>query len=247
MARSTLWFATAYTAVIIVHECAHGLVAAALGLDATLFHFWVNIDRNNIATAWQRAAFGVAGPVSSLGVGVSAWLFYRGWRRAVAAAPLLLLTACGVSNFFGNLMSAAFIGDFSNVAGWLGLPMLVRYVMSALGAIAVAWVLFVSGRELRRWMPATWSRPTAALVGIVLPVALGTALVILINQPVAIPGFAASRAGEGVMWLFAAAGAALAPTPPADAGIAKISWLDAGTAVTVVAIVRLLVRGIPLS
>jgi hypothetical protein len=80
-----------------------------------------------------------------------------------------------------------------------------------------------------------------------LPVANGTGVVILINQPVAIPGFAAARAGEAGMWLFAAAGAAFATAPAADAGISKLSWLDVGIAAMVLVIVRLLVPGVPLS
>jgi len=124
--------------------------------------------------------------------------------------------------------------------------MAVRYVVSALGAVVVALVLFVSGRELRRWMPAWWPR-WRAFAGLVLPVAIGTGVVILINQPVDIPGFAAARAGEAVMWLFAAAGAAFATAPAADAGISKVSWLDVGIAGMVLVIVRLLVPGVPLS
>src|SRR5262245_40002874 len=111
MTRRILWFATAYTIVIIVHEGAHAVTAGAFGLEPTLYHFWVDFDADH-ASAWQRAATGLAGPLSSLIVGVAAWLAYR-VRPATspAALPLLFLAACGVSNFFGNMMSTAFIGD----------------------------------------------------------------------------------------------------------------------------------------
>ena len=39
MVRRVLWFATAYTIVIIVHEGAHAITAYGLGLEATLFNF----------------------------------------------------------------------------------------------------------------------------------------------------------------------------------------------------------------
>ena len=69
MTRRILWFATGYTIVIIVHEGAHAITAYGLGLEATLFNFWVNIDPANQATAAQRAAYGVAGPIAGLVAG----------------------------------------------------------------------------------------------------------------------------------------------------------------------------------
>jgi len=244
--RLTLWFATAYTIVILVHEAAHGLVARAVGLHATLFHFWVDIDRNN--EVWQRALFGSAGPLSSVLLGVVAWFAYRAARPPATAVPLLLLAACGVSNFFGNLMSAAFVGDFSNVSVWLGLPMSVRYALSVSGLLGVASVLFVAGRELRRWIPADWPRSVAAALGVVVPVGFGTLIIIVINQPVAIPGFAVARAGEAAVWVFAVAGIALATPPFVLTRIdgLTLTWLDIAIALMVLAIVRMLVPGVPL-
>lgn len=245
MARSALWFATAYTIVILVHEGAHAVTAAAYGLETTLFHFWVNIDSSHVSTAAQRAAFGSAGPLSSLLVGLLASFAYGRAQTTGSAVPLLWLAACGVSNFTGNVMSTAFIGDFSNVAGWIGLPMVVRYAISLAGGVATASVLFVAGRELRRWMDPHWSRLAVMLKGVVLPVAVGTALVILINQPVAIPNFAAARAGEAAVWMFAVAGAVLAPPARSFDGTA-IRWPDLAIAIVVVVVVRLLVPGIAL-
>jgi hypothetical protein len=57
MTRRALWFATAYTIVIIVHEGAHAITAYDFGLETTLFNFWVNIDPANQATIGQRAAY----------------------------------------------------------------------------------------------------------------------------------------------------------------------------------------------
>jgi hypothetical protein len=248
MTRRVLWFATAYTIVIIVHEGAHAITAYDLGLETTLFNFWVNIDPANQATIGQRAAYGIAGPISGLIVGVVSWLAYRRIDGSAAAIPLLYLTAHGVSNFFGNLMSTAFIGDFSNVAVWLGVPMGVRYAVSAAGALITATVLFVAGRELRLWTSAQANRAAAAFADVLLPAAIGTALIILVNQPIPLPDFAVARIGEGAFWIFAAAGAFKAPVPSTqDGGERRVLWQDLAIAVLMIAVVRVMVIGIPLS
>lgn len=247
MTRRILWYAMAYTVVIIVHEGAHAVTSSAFGLVTTLHHFWVDFDAD-AATAWQRAAVGLAGPLSSLIVGVAAWLAYRMLpARSSAAMPLLFLAACGVSNFFGNMMSAAFIGDFFNVAAWLNLPMAARYTLSATGGVVTATVLFFSGRELARWSPVEASRSAAAIEAVVLPVLIGTAIIIVINQPNPIPGFAAARAGEAAVWVFAAAGTftAVRRSPP-EQGSLQLHWRDGAVAVLVLAVVRILAVGIPL-
>jgi hypothetical protein len=244
--RQILWFAVAYTLVIIVHEAAHAVTASALGLDVTMFQFWANIDADNATTA-QRAAFGLAGPVSSLLVGLAAWFAYRVFHASTSALPLLYLAIFGVSNFFGNMMSAAFLGDFSNVAIWLGLPMAARYSLSALGGLVTVCVLFLGGRELARWRSPWAGGVSAIFVAIVVPVVIGTLLIIGLNQPVPIPGFMAARAGESAMWVFAAAGLFTAKTR--ESGTAHhlhVRWTDVAIAFTVVALVRVMALGIPL-
>jgi hypothetical protein len=246
--RRTLWFATAYTIVIIVHELAHAMTAASFGLEVTLFHFWANVDTTNQATLAQRAAYGLAGPVSSLLLGFAAWLAYRKVpSRSAAAMPLLWLAAGGVSNFFGNMMSTPFLGDFSNVASWMSLPMSVRYALGVAGAVVVATVLFAAGRELARWRSPQATRAAAVFETVVAPVILGTAIVIAINQPVAIPGFAMARIGESAFWVFAAAGAFLAARPSAGDGAgARLRWQDAAFAVVTLVVVRVMAVGIPM-
>jgi len=67
------------------------------------------------------------------------------------------------------------------------------------------------------------------------------------NQPVAIPGFAAARAGEAGFWVFAAAGAVIRPPlPDGDAAAPGLRWLDIGIALIALGAVRLLVPSIPL-
>ena len=248
VSRRVLWFATAYTIVILVHEAAHAIVASGAGLDATLFNFWVNVDSTNQATVGQRAAFGVAGPLSSLVLGLIGWGTYRRAIRTRAALPLLYLAAHGVSNFFGNLMSTAFIGDFSNVAIWLGLPMAVRYIASVVGALVTATVLFRTGRELARFTPPHVSRARAVLLGVALPAVIGTALIVVVNQPNPLPGFMAARVGESAFWVFAAAGTLRtgARSREGDAPLAA-HWLDGAAAIVCAVIVRMLIPGIPLN
>jgi hypothetical protein len=164
--------------VIIVHEGAHAATAVALGFPSTLFNFWVNYQSTD-ATLGERALVGVAGPTVSLALGIVCWAIYRYWKASV---PVWFLAAHGVSSFFGNLMSAAFVGDFSNAAVVLGWPSPLRYTASALGLIGVVVVLFVAGRELRRWLPSS-NRFVSALGLTVAPMLLGTIFIVVVNQP----------------------------------------------------------------
>ena len=180
--RIVVWFPTAYTIVIIAHEGAHAVSAVALGFPSTLFNFWVDYEFTD-ATVVQQAIVGGAGPVASLVLGVVAAIGYRVVLRPAASIPLLLLAAHGVSNFFGNLMSAAFVGDFSNAARALGVPMPLRYGMALLGVIGVGVTLFMAGRELRRWTSPGTGRLIAAAGTTIVPMVLGTLFVIIINEP----------------------------------------------------------------
>jgi hypothetical protein len=248
MLRRSLWFASAYTLVIIVHETAHALTGRALGFETTLYQFWVNTEPAAGSTATGRSAYGVAGPTVSLLLGIAAWLAYRnrGIRASAAAMPLVYLAAFGIGNFFGNLMSAAFIGDFSNVSNWLGLPRSARIAISIFGAIGLIAVMVVVGRELRRWTPAGATRAHAVLTAVVLPVLIGTALIILVNQPVPIPGFAMARVGESAFWLFAAAGTFMAAPPSVEKRAdLHLRWQDGAIAALVVGLVRVMSLGIP--
>jgi hypothetical protein len=204
--RPILWFASAYTVNIILHESAHAVAAYALGFPSTLFNFWVNPDLMR-ATMNERVAVGIAGPAFNLCFGTLCWLTYRRVRESAAAMPFAYLSAFGLSIFFGNLMSASFVGDFSDAAMVLDLPRTARHLASFEGALSVAAILFMVGRELRRWTPQHVGRLAAAFGIVVLPVLAGTALVVLVNQPMPMPvSFLAARAGEGAFWAFAGVG-----------------------------------------
>src|SRR5262252_547566 len=110
MLRPLVWSGTAYTLIIIFHEAAHAAAGAALGIPSTLFNFWVDHDFAR-ATADQRAIVFAAGPTISLVVGLVCWIAYRRVTSLRVGLPLTYLAAGGVGNFFGNLISASFVGD----------------------------------------------------------------------------------------------------------------------------------------
>ena len=181
-------------------------------------------------------------------LGLAAWRGYRIADGSAAAVPLLYLAVMGASNFFGNLMSISFIGDFSNVATWTGLPMAARYALSAVGMIVMSFVLFVGGRELTKWAVPGRSRTFVALQVVVLPVLVGTAAIILLNQPVPLDGFATARLGESAFWVFGAAGAFTAARGSrSDHADMSVRWQDGAIAALVVLTVRVMTLGISLS
>jgi hypothetical protein len=243
--RPIIWFPTAYTIVIIVHEGAHAVTAVALGFPSTLFNFWVNHQFTG-ATLGERAIVGAAAPTVSLIFGTVCWAIYRQVKQSTAGLPVLFLALHGVSNFFGNLMSAAFVGDFSNAAIALGLSSPLRYTASALGLLGVVVVLFAAGRELRRWSPSTVGRFVSALGLTVAPMLLGTIFIIIVNQPTPMgAAFLPARLVEGSLGIFAAAGAMTAPrrSPDAHPPLGP-HWIDAIACIAVTVAVRVMAGGI---
>lgn len=243
--RPILWFATAYTINIILHESTHALTARCLGFRSTLFNLWVNPELTQ-ATTTQRAMIATAGPVASLCVGLLCWLAYGKARNSSAGMPLAYLSSFGLTIFFGNLLSASFVGDFSIAAVALGLPMAARYLVSLIGALSVGVILFFTGRELRRWAPRQVGRIAGAIGTVALPALVGTALVILVNQPLP-ASFVAARVGEGSVWVVAAVGALTGRDDPAssDTGL-QLRWADCAVAIVVVLLVRFMAQGISL-
>jgi hypothetical protein len=178
-------------------------------------------------------------------------VWHVGWpgvfaRRGTWNVTAPYLAACGVTNFFGNLTSAAFVGDFSGAAVVLGLSPTIRYVASFAGAICVAALLFAIGRELTQSAPGGVGRFDAVLGLIAAPALIGTAFVIMINQPTPMgPAFVTSRAGEGAFWLFATLGALTTPhRPSADDSYWSIRLADSAVAIVAILAVRIMATGI---
>ena len=114
---------------MVLHESAHAFAAYALNVPFTLFHFGVDVALDR-ATLMQQAVIGVAGPLCSLLIGIICWFGYKHARGLRSELLLLYLATFGLGAFFGNLMSAAFVGDFSRAAMALRFPMMVRYAAS---------------------------------------------------------------------------------------------------------------------
>jgi len=244
--RPLVWFATASMATTILHELAHASASFALGVRSTLFNYSADLALTPAQAATNLPAIiQVAGPAFCLAWGALAWILYRRARGSVADLPLLYLAVFGIGTFCGNLMSAAFVGDFSAIAVALGLPMAVRYAIAVVGALSVAALHFWAGCELVRWIPARVGR-TAGMLGIVaLPVVIGTGAVILVNQPMPSASVNA-RVVEAAVWLFAAVGALVARRPAqSERGSLDLRWADGAAILLAILVVRLTVRGIP--
>jgi hypothetical protein len=245
--RPTLWFTAASIVSVLLHELAHAVTAHAVGKAAEMHQYWVNWDWLT-ATVSQRAIVGVAGPVFSLALGLLCFVFYRKFAQSSAGLPLLFLSTIGVAIFFGNLMSMAFVGDFSNAATVLGLPTSIRYGASLIGAVSSAAVLFWQGRELRRWVPADAGRVFGAIGITAIPVIIGTAFIILINQPTPPDmAFASARVSEAAFELFAVAGAIVTRSRSTRIRFPLPTWIDAAVLIIAVFAVRVMAVGIPLA
>ena len=243
--RPVLWFVTASTLNVVLHEGAHFLTALALGLQPTLYQYWVYWDQEN-ATAAQYAAVRAAGPTFSLIVGLCCWLADRTKKQSAAGLPLLYLSAGGMAMFFGNLMSTVFAGDFSGLASWLQLPTTLGYAISAIGAAGTVAVMVWLGRQLRQWIPDTAGTALGLIGVVVAPIVLGTAIIILINQPVPpFLSFVSARLSEAGLGMFTLVGA-VRPGAATAVRSFRLWWIDGTIAIAAVLIVRILVFGITL-
>jgi hypothetical protein len=241
--RPIVLFAATYMLVGIIHELTHALIAYALRVPFTLFHFAVDIDRAN-ATLNQQAVIGVAGPLLALGIGLLSWGAYTRARNSRLGLPLLYLVMFGLGTFFGNLMSTAFVGDFSRLALILQLPMAVRYCASVLGVLLLCALSFLIGMELRRWTPAGVSAAKAMIGMVALPAILGTAIVLLLSLPMP-SAFAYARIAESSFWIAAAVGTLVSRKHPTDGRRRlDLGWADLALLLAAALPVRLMVGGI---
>ena len=241
--RPIVLFAAAYMIVGILHELTHALIAYAFHIPSTLFHIAVNLDRTQ-GTLNQRAVVGVAGPLCSLGIGLLSWGAYISARNSRLGLPLLYFVMFGMGTFFGNLMSTAFVGDFSRLALTLQLPMAVRYSMSILGVLLLCGLSFLIGMELRRWTPAGVSAAKAMIGMIALPAIFGTAIVFLIFLPMP-SAFAYARIAESSFWIPAAVGTLVSRKHPTDnRRRLDVGWADIALLLAATLLVRLMVHGI---
>ena len=245
--RLVLAFFAAYGLNTVLHECAHALIAHLLGLPATLFHFFVNIDYPS-GDVRTRALCAIAGPLFSLGFGLVCWVTYKRFQTRPQGLLLLCLSILGTSIFLGNLFSTSFVeGDFGVATTLLKLSPGARLIMTLAGGLLLAGFLYRMGQELLYWTPLERNRLRTAIHVIVWPVALGTALVIIAFLPMP-PAFIQGWIASSSFWVFAAVGVIVAQKrAPADKACdMSIQAIDLIAAAAVVVVVRVLTHGINL-
>lgn len=219
---------------------AHAVAAYMLRVRFVLTHLYVNIDSHG-ATLTERAVIGVSGPLFCLAAGIVCLVVYRKTERKRAALWLLYFGWFGVATFLGNLVSTAFVGDFSALSEMLRVPMSLRYLMSIVGAVALCGFAFLVGRELRKWAPKEIGRMAATIGSIVIPVILGTILTLVIYLPMP-AGFLVGRLMEPSFWIFAAVGVFSSQKPSRSEG--GVSWIDFTILLAAIVMVRLMAHGI---
>lgn len=241
--RPLVIFAAAYTIIGCAHEAAHAFAARLLGVRFVLTHLYVNVDLS-AATLNERAVIGVSGPLFCLAVGLICLFVYR---RADDKTTLWLLYLgwFGVATLLGNLMSTAFVGDFSALSELLRLPMWLRYLMSISGAVSLCGFAFLVGRELRKWAPKEVGRIIATIGLIVIPVIFGTMFTFLIFLPMP-ANFAAGRLAEPSFWVFAAVGTFFSHGSGRASEVLRVSWVDFAILLAAIVIVRIMAHGIAL-
>ena len=245
--RPVILFATAYIIIIVIHESTHAVFAYALNVPFTLYPFGVDLARDR-GTITDRAIIGVVGPLCALVVGLISWFFYRRAKGSRQELLLLYLTTFGVGTFFGNLISAAvvgnFVGDFGRAALALRLSMPARYAASLLGLLSLCALMFAAGWELRRLSPAGSSRLRAMVGMVVLPPVAGTAIVILASLPMP-SELVLGRLAEVLFWISGAAGLLMNRSAPSgDRRTLHLSWADALALVGAVIVLRIMAVGI---
>src|SRR5215813_1528872 len=173
--RPLVIFVAAYTIIGCAHEAAHAFAAYMLRVRFELTHLYVNIDVH-ADTLGERAIIGLSGPLFCLAVGLICLIVYQRVANRRVALWLLYFGWFGVATFLGNLMSTAFVGDFSALSELLRWPMWLRYFMSIIGAAGLCSFAFLVGGELRKWAPKEVGRMAATIGLIVIPVIIGTIL-----------------------------------------------------------------------
>jgi hypothetical protein len=149
-----------------------------------------------------------------------------------------------VGTFFGNLMSAAFVGDFSRAALALRLPAPARYAASLVGLLLLCGLNFMVGWELRRLSPVGSGRSRAMVVMVVVPAAVGTAVATLSYLPMP-PALFFARLAEASFWVFGAAGLLTSrSTPGGDGRTLRAGWADAAALAAAVVAVRIMAGGV---
>jgi hypothetical protein len=241
--RPIVLFAAVYMVIGIVHEFSHAIAAYSLGIPFTLLHLHLNLNRT-IGTPNQRAIIGVAGPLIALCIGLLCWIAYIRVRDSRFGLPLLYAAWFGAATFFGNLISTAFVGDFSRLAMTLQWSSTVRYVISVVGVLSLCSWSFLVGKELRAWAPVSVSAAKATIGMIVIPAVVGTPLLLLMFLPMPLT-YAYGRIAESLFWIPGSIAAWIKQESNMTAQRKlQLGWGDVVLFLLAAAVVRLMAAGI---
>lgn len=246
--RLVLAFFAAYGLNTTLHESAHAFTAHLLGLSATLFHFYVNIDYAG-ADSRSRILCSVAGPLFSLAFGAFCWVLYKKLQGRPEGLLLFYSSILGISIFLGNLFSTSLVaGDFGVAATQWNLPASARLATTLAGGLLLALFLYRMGPELLRWTSPQPAALKAAVQAIVWPVVLGTTLVIIAFLPLP-RTFIQDWIATSSFWIFAAVGVVTAHrrAPVGKEDYLSVHVFEMLAAAGVLLLVRVLARGVYLA
>lgn len=128
-----LWFALVFLITNLVHEGAHWLMAAALGMDP---RFGLNIVRYAPGAAdWQRALADAAGPVVTIVQGIVAYMVVK---RSASITAFAFLYAAAFMRAVAALVSVMHPNDEARLGMYLGLGKWTLPLLVAAGLIVLA-------------------------------------------------------------------------------------------------------------
>jgi hypothetical protein len=242
--KPLLLFFFAYVLHTTLHELTHAVAAAAYGIDATLYHYYVNTDQPG-GSEWARSIVAFSGPLASLLTGLFFLLWYRNEPRSSMRLFLLYAATIGIGIFLGNLFSATFGGDVARAAQLLYFTPAIRYTVSFLGLVFSILFMYRMGKEFLCFaVPAAHSRVKLIVYTILLPWLGGIVLVAMAYWPLP-PGLLTAMVASSVFWLFTLIGSIVYKLPETPAYLLRsIRWVDLILFLVAVVVVRLLTYGI---
>ena len=132
-ARFYLWLALAFLITNLIHEGAHWLMGAALGLE---MRFGLNAVTYLSPTAdWQRALADAAGPLVTIVQGIIAYLVVM---RSGSVKAFAFLYAAAFMRLVAGLVSVLHPNDEARLSMYFGLGKWTLPVLVAAGLILLA-------------------------------------------------------------------------------------------------------------
>jgi hypothetical protein len=243
--KPSLLFFSALALNLILHELSHALAAYLLHVKSTMYQLYVNPDTEH-ATLAQNIIIAATGPFFSLCLGLVFWWAYQKQSSSSIKMFSLYGAVFGISIFLGNTFAASLGGDFHIVGLMINLPKTAGYVISVVGLVALSVFMFNMGKHFISFhLPFETTKATMILYMIIIPVFIGTALIILTYLPLTANSIS-NRITEIIFWIFTLIGA-FRYKPKAHISknnFSQINWFDIGVTTGTVILVRLLANGI---